>query len=291
MLTKMFCLIDDFCKCLKASAEGKKLLGNSSVSRRQEGLSLSERMTIIVLFHRMGWRNFKNFYNHYVCHHLRKEFPRLTSYERFVALMPRTLLPLIALMNKLKGKSRGIAFADSTTIKVCHIKRDKRNKVFAGIAKKSRSSMEWFFGFKLHLIVNDVGEIISLHLSPGNTDDRKPIPAMTKGLFGKLFGDKGYISNSLSAKLLQRGLKLITNLRGNMKNRLTPLHDKLMLRKRFIIETINDQLKNISQIEHTRHRSPINFLINLFAGLIAYCLQPKKPTIKIGTGSSLLIES
>jgi IS5 family transposase len=194
-------------------------------------------------------------------------------------------------MGTLMGKSRGIAFVDSTTIKVCHIRRASRNKVFATIAKKSRSSMEWFFGFKLHLIVNDVGEIVSLHLSPANTDDRKPIPSMTKGLFGKLFGDKGYISKSLSADLLKRGLQLITNLRGNMQNRLIPLHDKLMLRKRFIIETINDQLKNISQIEHTRHRSPINFLVNLFSGLIAYCLQPKKPAIKIESIHSQLIEN
>lgn len=292
MLTEMFCLIDDFCKSMEESAEGRKLLGgDSDFVRRRENLSLSERITIIVLFHRMGWRNFKNFYNYYACPHLQNDFPRLPSYARFVALMPRTLLPLIVLMDKLRGKSRGIAFVDSTTIKVCHIRRAKRNKVFAGIAKKSRSSMEWFFGFKLHLIVNDVGEIISLSLSPANTDDRKPIPSMTKGLLGKLFGDKGYISNSLSAELLQRGLQLITNLRGNMKNRLMPLHDKLMLRKRFIIETINDQLKNISQIEHTRHRSPINFLVNLFAGLIAYCLQPKKPAIKIGMNPSALIES
>ena len=118
MLTKMFCLIDDFCKSLQSSVEGKKLLGTSGSSHRHESLSLSERMTITVLFHRMGWRNFKNFYNHYVCHYLKKEFPSLTSYERFTALMPRTLLPLIAFMNKLRGKSRGIAFADSTTIKV-----------------------------------------------------------------------------------------------------------------------------------------------------------------------------
>ena len=282
MLTETFVLVDDFCKSLLQCIDDKLLVCHpASIGNRKETLSLSERMTILILFHRIGWRNFKTFYNHHACKYWHKAFPGLVSYERFVALMPRTLLPLIVLMHKLKGKSRGIAFVDSTTIKVCHIKRERRNRVFSGIAKKSRSSMGWFFGFKLHLVVNDIGEIISLHLSPGNTDDRSPITSMTKGIFGKLFGDKGYISKTLSETLLKRGLRLITNLRGNMKNKLIPLQDKLMLRKRFIIETINDQLKNISQIEHTRHRSPVNFLVNLFAGLIAYCLQPKKPTLKI----------
>jgi len=284
MLTETFCVVDDFCKWLLDNVLTTQLLSAPGVKPRREQpekLTLSERMTILILFHQMGWRNFKTFYNGYVCKHLHREFPYLVSYERFVALMPRALLPLMALMQSMMGKSRGIAFVDSTTIKICHIKRERRNKVFAGIARKSASTMGWFFGFKLHLIVNDIGEILSIHLTTGNTDDRAPLPKMIKGLFGKLFGDKGYISKELSKKLLEQGLRLITNVRSNMKNKLIPLTDKLLLRKRFIIETINDQLKNISQIEHTRHRSPTNFLVNLFSGLIAYCLQPKKPSINL----------
>lgn len=281
MLTETFCAVDDFCKALFKEAEAIPKLTTVDLPRREqpEKLSLSERMTVLILFHQKGFRNFKTFYNSYVCYYLRREFPYLVSYERFVALMPRTVLPFMALLQKMRGKSRGIAFIDSTTLKVCHIKRERKNKVFAGIAKKSASTMGWFFGFKLHLIVNDIGEIISLYLTPGNIDDRAPVPTMTKGLLGKLFGDKGYISKKLSEQLFQRGLRLITNVRSNMKNSLIPLTDKLLLRKRFIIETINDQLKNVSQIEHTRHRSPTNFLVNLFAGLVAYCLQPKKPAI------------
>jgi Transposase DDE domain len=281
MLTETFCAVDDFCKAFFKEAAAIPRLATADLPRREqpERLSLSERMTLLILFHQKGFRNFKTFYNSYVCYYLRREFPYLVSYERFVALMPRTVLPFMALLQKMRGKSRGIAFIDSTTLKVCHIKRERRNKVFAGIAKKSASTMGWFFGFKLHLIVNDIGEILSLYLTPGNVDDRAPVPAMTKNLLGKLFGDKGYISKKLSEQLFQRGLRLITNVRSNMKNSLIPLTDKLLLRKRFIIETINDQLKNISQIEHTRHRSPTNFLVNLFAGLVAYCLQPKKPAI------------
>ena len=141
--------------------------------------------------------------------------------------------------------------------------------------------MGWFFGFKLHLVVNDQGEILAFQLTPGNVDDRKPVPKMTEKLFGKLFGDRGYISQALFQQLYEEGLMLITSLRKNMKNHLMLLEDKLMLRKRSIIETINDQLKNISQIEHTRHRSYANFIVNLLAGLIAYALQAKKPSINL----------
>ena len=149
------------------------------------------------------------------------------------------------------------------------------------LAWLGKSSTGWFYGFKLHLIVNDQGEILSFNLTPGNVDDRKPVPVTAKRLFGKLFADKGYISGRLFDELFAEGLKLVTSIRKNMQNRLMTLADKFMLRKRSIIETINDQLKNISQIEHTRHRSFDNFLVNLLSGLIAYCHQPKKPSLNL----------
>ncbi len=143
--------------------------------------------------------------------------------------------------------------------------------------------MGWFYGFKLHLIVNDLGELLAVHLTPGNVDDRRPLEGISEDLFGKLFGDKGYLSQPLFERLYERGLELITSLRKNMKNQLILLSDRLLLRKRFIIETITDQLKNISQIEHTRHRSPANFAVNLLAGLIAYTHQPKRPSPHLST--------
>ena len=157
----------------------------------------------------------------------------------------------------------------------CHAHR-----VFEGLARHGKNSLGWFYGFKLHLVANDCGELLACCLTTGNVDDRVPVPQLAKSLFGKLFGDKGYLSQALQLQLFnQHALQLITKLRKNMKNRLMLLEDKILLRKRAIIESINDQLKNISQIEHTRHRSPLNFLVNLFAGLIAYCLQPKKPSL------------
>jgi transposase len=149
--------------------------------------------------------------------------------------------------------------------------------VFEGVAARGKTSMGWFYGFKLHLVVNDQGELLACQLTPGNVDDRTPVPILSKRLFGKLFGDRGYVSKPLFEQLWQDfQVQLITKLRKNMKNRLMTMSDKLLLRKRALIETIIDQLKNISQIEHSRHRSPINFVVNVLAGLIAYCHQPKK---------------
>jgi Transposase DDE domain len=149
-------------------------------------------------------------------------------------------------------------------------------------ARRGKTSVGWFYGFKLHLVVNDRGELLAFCLTPGNTDDRRPVPRLAQRLFGRLFGDKGYISAPLAERLfLSHGLRLITKLRKNMRNQLLHLSDRLLLRKRALIETIFDQLKNVCQIEHSRHRSPINFVVHLLAGLAAYCHLPKKPSLHL----------
>jgi hypothetical protein len=279
-LLELFCEVDDFCCTFEAWARKKQL----PVDRKRgpkPSLTTSELMTILIHFHQQGYRDFKHYYQKHVQAYLSGEFPGLVSYNRFVELMPNVLLPLCAYLQSKFGSCTGIAFTDSTPIIVCHNRRIRRHKVFRDLAARGKTTMGWFYGFKLHLIVNEHGELLAVHLTPGNVDDRKPLPEMTKDLFGKLFGDKGYLSQALFEQLFERGLELITSLRKNMKGQLMLLSDRLLLRKRFIIETINDQLKNISQIEHTRHRSPTNFAVNLLAGLIAYTHQPKKPAIRL----------
>ena len=190
--------------------------------------------------------------------------------------MPSTLIPLCTYLRQCQGVCTGISFIDSTRLAVCHPRRRHQHRLFTGQAQWGKSSTGWFFGFKLHLVVNERGQLLNVALTPGNVDDRKPVPDLVRDLSGKLVADRGYISSKLGKQLRALfDLQLITKLRSNMKNQLMPISDQLLLRKRAqLIETIIDQLKNIAQIEHTRHRSPVNFMVNLIGGLIAYCHQP-----------------
>ena len=289
-LTELFCDVDDFCQSFVPVWQKQMLSAGEIQRQRARSLSISEIMTILIHFHQPHYRNFKAYYTKYVLERLRKEFPGLVSYNRFVEFIPSVLLPLcVYLRTFCLGICTGISFMDSTALAVCKNPRIHSHKVFAGLAERGKTSTGWFFGFRLHLIFNDRGELLNLMLTPGNVDDRKPVPKMVRALFGKLFADKGYISKALREELLRTfNVQLVTGVRSNMKNTLMPLMDKLLLRKRVIIETIIDQLKNISQIEHSRHRSPANFLVNLICGLIAYCRQPKKPSLGLGTLPALI---
>jgi len=287
-LEELFCSVDDFCKKYEGAYE-QKLLG-SGVRHRQRSkqLCLSEIMTIIISFHQSHYRNFKAYYFKQVSKYWQPYFPTLVSYQRFVEWMPSTLLPLCGYLHSCFGKCTGISFLDSTSLKVCHNRRIAQHQVFEDMAARGKTSVDWFFGFKLHLVVNDCGELLNITVTSGNTDDRKPVPQLLQNLVGKVFADKGYISAPLAKSLLESfGVQLITKFKSNMKNRLMSLSDRLLLRKRAIVETVIDQLKNISQIEHSRHRSPINFMVNVLAGLIAYCHQPKKPSLNFDSNLKL----
>jgi transposase len=281
-LLELFIHVDDFCQAFLPNLQ-EHLLNNGTVKRRRaRSLSVSEVMTILIHFHQSHYRNFKAYYNEHVLSHLRDEFPGLVSYTRFVDFMPSALVPLCAyFQHTCLGDCTGVSFIDSTSLDVCLNQRIAAHKVFAGLAGRGKTSTGWFFGFKLHLVINDRGELLNVLLTPGNVDDRKPVPRLVRKLFGKIFGDKGYISQPLYDLLNQTfGIQLITKLKSNTKNRLPmPLMDRILLRKRAIVESVIDQLKNISQIEHSRHRSVTSFLVNLLCGLIAYAHQPKKPSL------------
>lgn len=277
----VFCDIDDFCLFFEPRWKQRLLTAGARRRERAGHLCLSEVMTIIVLFHASSYRNFKAYYTECVMKHHAGAFPRLVSYQRFVELMPAALVPLCGYLQTRKGQCSGISFIDSTSLQVCHNRRIHSHKVFAECARRGKTSVDWFFGFKLHLVINDCGELLALRFTPGNTDDRRPVPELVEGLFGKLFADKGYISQPLFETLYDDGLQVVTKLKRRMKNRLIPIFDKIMLRKRAIIESVIDQLKNISNIEHSRHRSVANCFVNLVAGLIAYTHKDKKPSLGI----------
>jgi hypothetical protein len=194
---ELFCAVDDFCTAFCKEIPKQQLA--SGGKRRQRGRSLceSEIMTILILFHQSHYRTFKAFYTEYVCEHLRIYFPHVVSYTRFVEFIPTVLMALCAYLKHCFGNCTGISFLDATTLDVCDNRRIGQPKVFDGLAKRGKSSMGWFFGFKLHLIFNDRGELLNMTLTPGNVDDRVPVPDMVKDLFGKIFADKGYISQPL----------------------------------------------------------------------------------------------
>ena len=287
-LLELFCHVDDFCQAYVPTWERQQVASGQRQRRRQGQLWLSEIMTIVIHFHQVRFRDFKTYYVGYVQRYLSGEFPQLVSYNRFVELMAAALVPLSAYLQSCYGVCTGIAFIDSTPLAVCDNRRIGQHRVFRDLAQRGKNSMGWFYGFKLHLVVNERGELLACRLSRGNVDDRTPVPKLVRRLFGWLYADKGYLSQALVKQLFETyRLYLVTKARRNMKNHLLPLSDRLMLRKRAILETITDQLKNISQIEHTRHRSFTNFCVNLLAGLIAYCHQPKKPALHLDLYPSL----
>ncbi len=285
-IIEIFCLLDDFSKEYNTLIAENSLPDPNGKKRRNRKSKMSdgEVMTILVLFHLKSYRNLKHFYINHVCKFMCNEFPERVSYNRFVELQKKVVQPLGVFMKMhCLGDCTGISFIDSTTLKSCHYKREKQHKVFTGLARKSFGTLGWFYGFKLHLVCNDKGEIVEFMLTPGNVDDRKPLKnkSFNEKIFGKIYGDKGYLGKDLFDQLFVDGIHLITKVRKNMKKKAMDFFDRILLRKRAVIESVNDILKNVCYIEHTRHRSVDNFISNLVSGLIAYSFLPKKPSIKM----------
>ena len=281
-VTEIYCMADDFCKEFALQQE-KYMVKESNHNHRNKPnrMNDAEIMVILILFHSGG---FKHYYNEYVCKHLTHLFPRVVSYNRFVELEKDILLPLtIFIKQVLLGTCTGISFVDSTPLRVCRNQRILVHKTFEGLATRGKCSMGWFFGFKLHLVINDKGEILNFMFSPANVDDREPLKQgnFLRDIKGKLCADKGYIGQALFENLFLNGIQLLTRVKNNMRNSLMSVEDKILLRKRALIETVNDELKNIAQIEHSRHRSFNNFIANALSAIAAYCFFEKKPAIDV----------
>ena len=279
-ITELFCTIDDFCNNFEESLE-KVLITKQKYRKRQSSLSLSEAMTIVIMFQQSGFRFFKYFYQQMLIPFWKSYFPKLINYNRFIEIMPKCLQALASFFHQIKGKDTGLSIIDSKKLVVCHNLRIKRHRVFKGLAERGKSSTGWFYGFKLHIIINHLGEIIKIKLTSGNVHDIKVLDEITQELKGILLGDKGYLSKAKVKELASRGLKLLTPSRQNMKNKvLHNAEEKALLARRGLIETVNDQLKNLHQIEHSRHRSVNNFIVNIMAAVVAYCLNPNKPSMQ-----------
>ena len=280
-ITELYSFIDDFYQ-IYSGYEKKQLLPSNKQRNRLCSMSLSEIMTIMVMYHTSHAKNFKYFYKTCIEYIHKNDFPNALSYNRFVELMSRLFLPFNILLHMLFGEETGTYFMDTTAIKICHNKRRYRNKTFAGLAKQGKSSMGFFYGFKLHLVINEKGEFIALKMTKGNVDDRVPVLDLTRDLTGFIYADKGYIKQNLFINLYERGLKMVHGIKKNMPNKLMDLNEKILLRKRNIIETVFDYLKNKMNLEHTRHRSPINAFVHILSTFISYCFKKNKPSINYG---------
>lgn len=277
-LLHLFCTIDDLCKPIEGSLDARAL-GRSPT--RVPSLATSEIITILVSFHLSHYRTFKRFYTECVLVHLRAEFPKAPSYQRFVELMPRTLSTLAGMVPRLFGPCTGISYIDSTPLAVCKNPRIASHRVFAGVATRGRTSVGWFFGLKLHVVINHLGDLLAVHVTGANRSDLAQVPFLTKRLRGFLFGDKGYIGKKMREELAGRGLKLVTKVRRNMKPQTLSPEERQFLRGRGLVETVVGLMKSVCQIEHSRHRSTTNFVTHLLSGIVAYCFLPEKPQITL----------
>lgn len=283
MLVEIFYEIDEFCKQYEKQFEKRLLTDGSGKRNRKFSLTASEVMTIIVYYHQSGYKTFKDYYEKHVLRYMTNDFKHLVSYNRFVELRQKVIFPLLMFsqLNVVRSCT-GISIIDSFALKVCHAKRISSHKVFSGFAQRGKTSVGWFYGFKLHIIINHIGEIIAFYLTPGNVADNNEtvLIRVTKALFGKLFGDRGYLVNEeLFKKLYSNGVHLITKIRKSMKNKLMPLEDKILLRKRGVIESVGGILKESLSLEHSRHRSILGFFCHIISTLIAYNFRENKPSI------------
>jgi len=276
-LTTIFCQMDDFCNEFDKHTASCLLPAPAPTHHHGPvcGLTVSEIMTILVMFHMIRFRDFKTFYCGYVQQYYRREFPGLPSYERFIVIMKRAIFPMLIFTQLQSGKRTGIYYIDASGLPVCHLKRSKRHKVFEDIAKYGKTSVGWFFGLKLHIIVNNEGQLIAFKITKGNKYDATEAVSLLKNLSGLTFGDKGYIGKKIFEELLLNGMKLITRKRKNMKEALTLTeYEKQLLNQRGIIETVIGYLKHHYQIWHSRHRSILNAMTHLVAALSAYVIEP-----------------
>jgi len=280
-LTEIFCKLDDFYKIFEPNFTQSLIDSGKKMRCREASVSIPEVATILTLFHIVRFRHFKSFYINFLKPFFSHAFPTLPSYQRFIELSPRALPLLSAFFAEVKGSCTGVSFIDSTKLVVCHNRRIQSHRVFLDSAERGKSSTGWFYGFKLHFIINHLGEILSMKLTKGNTDDRSCVLNLASNIHGILAADKGYLGAPLTQALYLKGIRLITSIRKNMKKVTRTKFEWYVLQHRSLIETVNDQLKNLCQIEHSRHRSETGFLLNLMGGVIAYCLSPNKPKLPL----------
>ncbi len=226
-------------------------------------LSHHEIMAITLLYHLSGYRNFRLFYEELLCKYLRNSFKNIVSYSWFIRLNKRYMHAMLCYLTSKMQSSHEVSYIDSTSLKACHIKRSYNHKTFKGLAEKGYTSVGWFYGFKLHLVIDIYGNIVDFCLTKGNKHDTYALDKLNKNIKGLLFGDKGYISQKKAKELEVLSIKLITKTRRNMKPKRLSKEEQALLRCRGVIETVIGQLKEMHHIENTKIRSFEGWIMNI----------------------------
>ena len=302
MIAEIYVEVDDFCQ--EEVGKISWLINRQSYFRTlhtkrtlKKRITISEIMTVLIYYPHSGYKNFnpdsyRDYYEKEVMKNWLKDFPDLVSYQRFVWWIPLALLPLMCFVmwRCCNGRRTGIYFIDSTKIGVGHDKRAHQNKVFKGFASWGKTSMGWFYGFKLHLLVNQYGELIHLHFTTGSVSDNnaKVLFHLTNDINGWLIGDKGYLCNQEKKEFVEKNGKIswFSKPRKNQKNQKIyfdkmPFMARLWVRKRGLIETVIGIKKKELDLEHTRHRSIFNAFTHMYAAIAAYYFRTEKPKTNI----------
>jgi len=279
-LTQIFIDCDDFMKDFQPWFVHHGIGGAASPVSKLSG---SEIITICIAYHFSRYDCFKSFYRQMVEKQLKPYFPDIPSYPRFVSLRKHCLLEMsLFLVSRMSLPGQQANFIDSKQLPSCHIKREKNHKTMKGLASKGKTSTGWFFGLKLHLVINQYAQLCNFMLTGGRVSDNngKALKTLFKRLKGLFFGDKGYLTK-LKGWLSERGVYLVTKARKNMRHRKLALSEKHYLRHRGIIETVFGLLCFQADIDHARHRSQKGMVMNLFSGLLAYTYFDALPRLKM----------
>jgi hypothetical protein len=277
-LTEIFIACDDFCQEFQHYSISQAY---QQPAKKERQMSESEMMSILIFYHHSGMKCFKYYYEQIILKLLRSYWKKPYAYAAFVAQIPRVNLLLFAFLSACRLATTTQAnYIDSTKLVVAHNRRKQKNKTFQGLARTGKTSTGWFFGFKLHAVINQQGQLVVFRITPANVADNNHnlLTQLTQRRQGFLYGDKGYLT-ALAEKFKERGLELITKYRRTMGLQPLSCQKYYYLQHRGLIETVFGCLKNLCNLDHTRHRSPLNFFVNIWSALIAYTFFDVFPAI------------
>ena len=244
---------------------------------KKHKLSVSEIATLAIFRFYTGHRNWKDFYNHIKTYH-QKDFPNLPTYQNFIAAIDKlacfSAILLQGFMHFFRTHTHGEAtkFVDGSKLKVCEITRSLSHKVAKDYATKSKTHTGWFYGFRLHIIVNEWMEILGCKIASGSKDERKVLASMWDNIIGMIVADAGYIGKQWAEKAKEGGKVLFAAVRANMKKLMTKAQHAL-LKERQKVEIVFSVLKLRFGIENTLPRSIQGYLAHYLWALTAYQLK------------------